>query len=74
MFEGSQVAEIKTQYFHTTNAIVERYGKEVERGVMMKFRYEKIMGYLELMEKKYREGEEERRKEFVRETLRDGTK
>ena len=38
---------------------------------MMKFRYDKTIEYLELMDKKYKEGEEEIKKQFVRETLRE---
>jgi hypothetical protein len=43
----------------------------MDKKTMMGFRYDKIKGYLEMMEKKYEEGEEEIRKEFVRETLRN---
>jgi hypothetical protein len=62
MFYGKEVLNIKTQYFHTTNAVIEKYGKEINKQVIMKFRYDKTMEYLELMDKKYKEGEEEIKK------------
>jgi len=27
MFYGKEVTNIKTQYFHTTNAVIQKYGK-----------------------------------------------
>lgn len=73
-FYGDQILDIETKYLHTTNAIADKYSKDennkIEKATLAKFRYEKTMEYLKLMEEKYKEGEEEIKKEFVRETLR----
>jgi hypothetical protein len=53
LFYGREVVNIKTQGFHTTNAVIEKYGKEVDKKTMMSFRYDKVMEYFELMNKKY---------------------
>ena len=58
MFYGREVVNIKTQYLHTTNAVIEKYGKDIDRKTMMQFRYDKTMEYIKLMDEKYKQGEE----------------
>lgn len=52
MFFGSQVSELKAKFFHTTNAIIAKYGKDVDKKTIMQFRYDKTTQYLKLMEQK----------------------
>lgn len=56
MFFGSEVENIKTQQFHVTNAVIEKYAKETDKKTMMKFRYDKIIEYLGLMRDKIKQG------------------
>lgn len=43
MFFGRQILDIKTQMFHTTNAAIEKYCKDVDKKTMMQFRYDKTL-------------------------------
>ena len=68
---GGQVGGVRGRGFRTTNEVIEKYAKDIDRKTMMDFRYDKTMEYLKLMEEKIQQGELEIKKEFVRETLRD---
>jgi len=43
MFFGRQILDIKTQMFHTTNAAIEKYCKDVDKKTIMQFRYDKTL-------------------------------
>lgn len=43
MFFGAEVTEIKTQFFHITNAVMEKYSKDIDKKTLMKFRYDKTI-------------------------------
>lgn len=57
MFEGKSILQVKSNFLHTTNAIIKNYGREIDKETIMKFRYDKTMEYLKLMEQKLEEGE-----------------
>lgn len=62
MFFGLEVENIKSRFFHTTNTVIEKYAKDISKQTLMHFRYDKTTYYLDVMQNKYKLGEEEIKK------------
>jgi hypothetical protein len=62
MFFSEETLHIKTESFHTTNAAILKYCSTINPQIVMKFRYDKTMEYLNLMKTKIKEGEQEIKK------------
>jgi hypothetical protein len=54
MFFGPEVENIKSRFFHTTNAVIEKYAKDIDKQTLMQFRYDKTTHYLDVMQNKYK--------------------
>jgi hypothetical protein len=57
LFYGKDLPSTKIQFLHTTNAVIQKYCKNMPKDVQGKFRFDKTMEYMSLMEDKIKEGE-----------------